>query len=195
MKTIINKRIDETIKVKRKLLNDEFLKGQIEQISTQILNALNTGHKVFFAGNGGSSSDAFHLAGEFISRFMFDRDALPAIALGSNNSILTAIGNDYSFNDIYSREIKALGNNGDVFIAISTSGNSQNILNAIETAKVKELNVWGLTGESGGKMKKQCNCLCVPSKKTPRIQESHILIGHIICELVEYNYFASSHDN
>ena len=185
----IKQRIEESINVKFRLLSDEFLSKQIEELAQQVLDALQKGNKVFFAGNGGSCSDAFHLAGEFVSRFIFDRDALPAIALGANNSIVTAIGNDYSYDTIFSRELKALGNPGDVFIAITTSGNSPNILNAIEAAKAKGLKIWGLTGQSGGKMKDLCNCICVPSHETPRIQESHILVGHIICELVEHNYF------
>jgi D-sedoheptulose 7-phosphate isomerase len=188
----IKKRVKESIDTKNKLFYDNILIEQIEELSLLVLKALQTGNKVFFAGNGGSFSDAFHLAGEFVSRFMFDREALPAIALGGNNSILTAIGNDYSFTEIFSREIKALGKSGDVFIAISTSGNSKNILSAIKTAKEKGVNTWGLTGISGGKMKDVCDCICVPSGETPRIQESHILIGHIICELVEHKYFKSS---
>jgi len=148
-----------------------------------------TEKKIFFAGNGGSFSDSFHLAGEFVSRFMFDRDALPALALGGNNSILTAIGNDYSFDNIFSRELDALGYEGDVLIAISTSGNSRNILELIKTAKKKKIQVYGLTGETGGCMKDLCSYICVPSKITARIQEAHIMIGHIICEIVEYKIF------
>lgn len=188
----IKRRILESVETKNKLLADDTLTKQIEELSAIVLKVFQSGNKVFFAGNGGSCSDAFHLAGEFVSRFMFDREALPAIALGANNSIVTAIGNDYLFDNIFSREIYALGNPGDIFIAISTSGDSKNILCAIEAAKKKGVISWGLTGITGGKMKDICDCICVPSRETPRIQESHILIGHIICELVENNYFKES---
>jgi D-sedoheptulose 7-phosphate isomerase len=185
----IKQRIRESVETKNKLLTDSTLTAQIEELSAFVLKVLKRGNKVFFAGNGGSYSDASHLAGEFIGRFMFDREALPAIVLGANNSIVTAIGNDYSYDSIFSREIKTLGSSGDVFIAISTSGNSKNILSAIEAAKEIGVITWGLTGITGGKMNDICDCICVPSKETPRIQESHILIGHIICELVEHYYF------
>ncbi len=189
MKTIIHKRINESIAVKEKVLTNDDVTEQIEKLSLLIIKAIKNGKKVIFAGNGGSCSDAFHLAGEFVSRFLFDRPALPAIALGANNSIITAIGNDYSYEDVFSRELYALGNQGDIFIPISTSGNSENILKAIKIAEEKELFVIGFTGNDGGKMKSLCNCICVPSENTARIQESHILLGHIVCELVERGYF------
>jgi D-sedoheptulose 7-phosphate isomerase len=189
MKELIIKRIGDSIAVKEKLLTDEIIIEQIEKVSLQVVNALEKGKKVIFAGNGGSFSDSFHLAGEFVSRFLFDRPALPSIALGGNNAIVTAVGNDYSYNDIFSRELYALGNAGDIFIPISTSGNSGNIINAIETANDKGLIILGFTGETGGKMKDICDCVCVPSKDTARIQECHILLGHILCELVESTYF------
>ncbi len=190
MKTIINKRIKESIKVKEKLLSNDNITKQIEKLSLQVLNALKNGKKVVFAGNGGSCSDSFHLAGEFVSRFLFDRPALASIALGGNNSILTAIGNDYSYEDVFSREFYALGNEGDVFIPISTSGNSENIIKAIKVANDKNITVFGFTGLGGGKMIDLCNCICVPSSETARIQESHILLGHILCELVEHKIFS-----
>ena len=189
MKELIIKRIGDSIAVKEKLLTDEIIIEQIEKVSLQVVNALEKGKKVIFAGNGGSFSDSFHLAGEFVSRFLFDRPALPSIALGGNNAIVTAVGNDYSYNDIFSRELYALGNAGDIFIPISTSGNSGNIINAIKTANDKGLIILGFTGETGGKMKDICDCICVPSKDTARIQECHILLGHILCELVESTYF------
>ena len=120
---------------------------------------------------------------------MFDRNPLSALALGGNNSILTAIGNDYSFDNIFSRELDALGHEGDVLIAISTSGNSRNILESIKVAKKKKIQIYGLTGETGGCMKELCSCICVPSEITARIQEAHIMIGHIICEIVEHKIF------
>ena len=189
MKQIIEKRIQESITVKKSIFANDNIKMQIEQLSLLVLEAIKNGKKVIFAGNGGSFSDSFHLAGEFVSRFLFDRPALPSIALGGNNSIVTAIGNDYSYEDIFSRELFALGNVGDVFIPISTSGNSKNIINSINTAKEKGIVVFGLTGETGGKMQSVCDCICVPSSDTARIQEVHILIGHILCELVEKTYF------
>jgi D-sedoheptulose 7-phosphate isomerase len=192
MKGIIEKRIRESIALKEDVLANDNIKKQIERLSLLVLEAFKNGKKLIFAGNGGSFSDSFHLSGEFVSRFLFDRPALPSIALGGNNSIVTAIGNDYSYEDIFSRELFALGNIGDVFIPISTSGNSKNIINSINTAKKKGIVVFGLTGEGGGKMKDICNCICVPSNDTARIQEVHILIGHIICELVEKTFFEKS---
>lgn len=146
----------------------------------------NNGGKILIAGNGGSAADSQHIAGELVSRFYFNRPALPAIALTTDTSILTAIGNDYGFEYVFSRQIDGLGNEGDVFIGISTSGNSPNILKALETCKFKNITTIGLTGETGGKMIELCDyCINVPSAETPRIQESHILIAHIICSLIE----------
>ncbi|MCK4358967.1 MAG: SIS domain-containing protein [Candidatus Cloacimonetes bacterium] len=189
MHELIRNRIQESILCKSKITESDNIIKLINEISHTIVSALKKNNKVMFAGNGGSFSDAFHLAGEFVSRFMFDRDALPALALGGNNSILTAIGNDYSFDDIFSRELDALGHEGDVLIAISTSGNSRNILGLIKTAKNKKIQVYGLTGETGGCMKDLCPCVCVTSEITARIQEAHIMIGHIICEIVERKIF------
>ncbi|MBK7735282.1 MAG: D-sedoheptulose 7-phosphate isomerase [Chitinophagaceae bacterium] len=155
-----------------------------------IVTAFKSGNKVLFCGNGGSAADAQHLAAEFSGRFYTDRDALPAEALHCNTSYLTAVANDYGYDLVYSRIIKGTGNKGDVLVGLSTSGNSKNILNAFEVAKQKEMLTIGLTGETGGKMKAVSDYLInVPSGDTPRIQESHILIGHIICQLVEEQYF------
>lgn len=189
MKNLICSRAREAISLKEMVFADEKIISLIETISTTILDALKDGKKVFFAGNGGSCSDSFHLAGELVSRFLFDRESLPAIALGGNNSIVTAIGNDYSYDDIFSRELSALGVSGDVFIAISTSGNSKNIINAINVANKKNIKVFGFTGNTGGKMKEICDCFIVPSESTARIQEIHILVGHIVCEIVEDRFF------
>ena len=189
MNNLIKKRFSESIEVKKQLLLNDDIINTIQLISENIIRALKNGGKIIFAGNGGSFSDSFHLAGEFVSRFIFDRPALAAIALGGNNSIVTAVGNDYSYDDVFSRELYALGNSNDIFVAISTSGNSPNILKAIAVSNEKKIKVFGLTGSSGGKMKDLCNCICVPSKSTARIQESHIVIGHIICEIVEQNIF------
>lgn len=147
--------------------------------------------KLIFAGNGGSAADAQHMTGEYISRFMFDRPALPAIALTTDSSVITAIGNDYGYEKVFSRQIAGLGSPGDIVILYSTSGNSANIVKAAEAAKELDLKVIGLTGESGGKLYPLCDhCLKVPSNSTPRIQEMHAIIGHLICEEVELKMFS-----
>ena len=154
------------------------------------IESLQNGGKIHFCGNGGSAADAQHLAAELSGRFYYDRKPLNAEALHVNTSYLTAVANDYSFDLIYSRMIEASAKQGDVLVAISTSGNSNNIINAIETAKQKQMLVIGMTGETGGKMAKMCDVLLnVPSSCTPRIQESHIMIGHIICEIIESTIF------
>lgn len=151
-----------------------------------ITNVLSNNNKVLLCGNGGSAADAQHIAAEFVGRFMRERRPLPAIALNTNVSVLTAIGNDYGFEEVFARQVNALGAMGDLLIAISTSGKSPNILRAIEAARRKEIIVVGLTGEDGGTMKDFCDvCIRVPSNVTPRIQEMHIIVGHILCELVE----------
>jgi len=189
MKQIILARFNESISVKKQLVGNVHIINLILKISTQISNSIQKNNKVIFAGNGGSFSDSCHLAAEFVCRFNIDRFPMPSVSLASNNSILTAIGNDYSFTDIFSRELQAIGKLGDIFIAISTSGNSPNILKAIKAAKSKSIETYGLTGINGGKMKDLCECICVPSNNTARIQEAHIVIGHIICELVENAIF------
>lgn len=182
--------IEESVVVKNKILHDEQLLTTIEKVTTATVSALKAGKRIYFCGNGGSAADAQHLAAEFSGRFYLDRDALPAEALHCNTSYLTAVGNDYSYDVIYSRLVKGLAHAGDVLIGLSTSGNSANILKAFETAREKDVITVGFTGETGGKMKDLSDYLLnVPSKNTPRIQESHIMIGHIICELVEERYF------
>ncbi len=147
--------------------------------------------KILIAGNGGSAADAQHFAGELVSRFYFDRPALSAIALTTDSSILTAIGNDYGYEDVFARQVQAHGRTGDVFIGISTSGNSPNILKAIEAAKAIGVFVIGLTGRSGGKMKPLCDiCLCAPTDSTPRIQECHLVIEHTLCACIEDALFS-----
>lgn len=153
-------------------------------------NAYNLGHKILIAGNGGSAADAQHFAGELVSRFQFNRPALSAIALTTDSSILTSIGNDYGYANVFARQIEAHGRNGDIFIAISTSGNSANILKAIESAKSIGLIVIGLTGRAGGEMKPMCDiCLCAPSDSTPRIQEFHLVYEHTLCACIESSLF------
>ena len=185
MQKIIRERLEESINVKKLILKDKHLLCLIEEIVNNIKGVLSKGNKVIFAGNGGSFADSIHLTAEFVSKFNFDRKPLSAIALGANNSIITSIGNDYSFEDIFSRELDALAREGDLLIAISTSGNSKNIIKVIKKAQAKGITVYCLTGEKGGAVSKICKCLKVPSNTTARIQEAHITIGHIICEIVE----------
>jgi len=182
--------ISASISVKQQLLENEKIISTVADCVNVIVDAFNNGNKVLFCGNGGSASDAQHLAAEFSGRFYIDRDALPAEALHCNTSYLTAVGNDYSYEVIYSRLLKGIGKKGDVLIGLSTSGNSANIVKAFEMAKEKEMITIGFTGFTGGMLKEISNYLLnVPSSDTPRIQESHILLGHIICELVEEKLF------
>jgi D-sedoheptulose 7-phosphate isomerase len=191
----IKKIIQESINVKESILNDERLLLAVNDAVNMIVNAFEKGNKVLFCGNGGSASDAQHLAAEFSGRFYTDRDALPAEALHCNTSYITAVANDYSYDVIYSRLIKGIGKPGDVLVGLSTSGNSKNIVNAFEVAKEKEMLTIGFTGSTGGKMKKLSDVLInIPSDDTPRIQESHITLGHIICQFVEEIYFRDTHD-
>ena len=184
--------ISASIKVKQVLLTDEKVINIATECVAVIVNAFNAGNKVLFCGNGGSAADAQHLAAEFSGRFYIDRDALPAEALHCNTSYLTAVGNDYSYDVIFSRLIKGIGKKGDVLIGLSTSGNSANIIKSFEVAKEKEMITIGFTGQTGGKMKENADYLLnVPSTDTPRIQESHILVGHIICQLVEEQLFGN----
>jgi D-sedoheptulose 7-phosphate isomerase len=182
--------IQASISVKTQLLGDEAMLRRIAGIVDIIVDALQKGNRIYFCGNGGSAADAQHLAAEFSGRFYTDRKALPAEALHCNTSYLTAVANDYSFDVVYSRLIEGIGQTGDVLVGLSTSGNSSNIVKAFITAKEKGITTVGFTGTSGGKMKEASDFLInVPSSDTPRIQESHILIGHIICQLVEEKYF------
>ena len=158
----------------------------VDRVVAVVARAMAAGGVLLVCGNGGSAADAQHIAAELTGRFFRDRKPLPALALHGNTSSLTAIGNDYGYDEVFAREVGAHGRTGDVLLAISTSGNSRNIVRAIEAARDKGMAVIGLTGESGGKMRDLCDvCLCVPSISTPRIQECHILIGHTICELLE----------
>ena len=183
--------IDDSINVKANLLKDDDVLNMITQVTTEITLAYKAKNKVLLCGNGGSASDAQHIAAEFTGRFYLDREPLFAEALHVNTSYLTAVANDYSYDEIYSRYVKAAGREGDILIGISTSGNSKNVVNALRVARELNLKTIGFTGSSGGKMKDLCHYLInVPSDDTPRIQESHILIGHIICEIVESNLFA-----
>ena len=183
--------IQSSIDVKKQILQDESLLKRVSDVSDMITIAFKLSKHVYFCGNGGSAADAQHLAAEFSGRFYTDRHALPAEALHCNTSYLTAVANDYSFDVIYSRLIEGIGNEGDILIGLSTSGNSTNIIKAFEAARKKKIITIGFTGSTGGKLKPLCDHLInVPSTDTPRIQESHIMIGHIICELVEKSYFS-----
>ncbi len=178
--------ITASIDVKQQLLLDVKLIETIEQIVVVVVNAFNSGYKVQFCGNGGSAADAQHLAAEFSGRFYKNRRALPSDALHCNSSYLTAVANDYSYDEIYARLVEGTMLKGDVLIGLTTSGNSGNILKAFESARQKGIITIGFTGASGGKLKKLADYLInIPSNTTPRIQESHILVGHIICEMVE----------
>lgn len=182
--------IKASISVTQQLLLNSSLLKKIEQAAQLITDALKKGNRVYFCGNGGSAADAQHLAAELSGRFYTDRHALRAEALHCNSSYLTAVANDYDFNMIYARLIEGIGDAGDVLIGLSTSGNSENIIRAFETAKKKNITTVALTGEGGGKIKSISDYLInVPSSDTPRIQECHILIGHIICQMVEEKYF------
>ncbi len=182
--------IQSSIDVKKQVLENESLINTINDVIEVITNAFSNGNHVYFCGNGGSAADAQHLAAEFSGRFYTDRKALPAEALHCNTSYLTAVANDYSFDVIYSRLIDGIGKEGDVLVGLSTSGNSKNIINAFETAAAKKMITVGFTGATGGKMNELSNYLInIPSTDTPRIQESHIMVGHIICELVEKKIF------
>lgn len=183
--------IQSSIDTKAAILKNALLLEKIEECVIIIVNSYQQDGKTLFCGNGGSAADAQHLAAEFSGRFYLDRAPLFAEALHVNTSYLTAVANDYSYDEIYARMTKAMGRKGDVFVGLSTSGNSRNVIRAIEEAKKAEMFVIGFTGESGGKMKDLVDVLInVPSTDTPRIQESHIMIGHIICELVEATLFA-----
>jgi D-sedoheptulose 7-phosphate isomerase len=182
--------ITASISVKEKILHDPMLISVLQKVADEIVNCYAHDGKVLFCGNGGSAADAQHIAAELSGRFYFDRDPLDAEALHVNTSYLTAVANDYSYDQVYSRLIKARGRKGDVLVGISTSGNSGNVLKAFELANEIGMITVGMTGESGGKMKALSTMLLnAPSGDTPRIQESHIMMGHIICELVEERMF------
>jgi len=182
--------IEASIATKQSMLSNRELISTAAKVSAILVQALKRGNKLLIFGNGGSAADAQHIAAEFVGRFAFDRPALPALALSVNGSCVTAIGNDYGFDLIFSRQLEALARRGDVAIGISTSGNSPNVVKAMSTARKMELHTVALTGAAGGGLKGIVDhCLCVPSSETPRIQEGHTLIGHIISELVELEMF------
>jgi D-sedoheptulose 7-phosphate isomerase len=186
----VRRSIEASIGVKRLLLNSSEVVSGMARVTEILIEAFKKGNKLLLFGNGGSAADAQHIAAEFVGRFAFNRPALPALALSVNTSAVTAIANDYGFDLVFARQIEALGRPGDVAIGISTSGNSANVLEAVTVAKKLGLYTVAMTGASGGKLKTTANhCLCAPSNETPRIQECHILIGHIISELLEQTIF------
>jgi D-sedoheptulose 7-phosphate isomerase len=190
MKNSIQSLIQASINVKQSILADEAILHSLEAIVTAVTNSFKNGNKVMFCGNGGSAADAQHLAAEFSGRFYKNRRALPSDALHCNTSYLTAVANDYSYDEIYARLVEGTMDKGDVLIGLTTSGNSPNIIKAFKAARAKGITTVGFTGSTGGKLKPLSDYLLnVPSDTTPRIQESHILLGHIICELVEAAIF------
>ena len=189
MKERIRQQIAASISVKQEILSSESLVDKIAAVAEVCIDAFRRGNRVLLAGNGGSAADAQHIAAEFVSRFEFDRPGLPSIALTTDTSMLTAIGNDYGYERLFLRQLEANGRKGDVFIGISTSGNSKNVLLAIESCQRLGITSVGLAG-SGGQIQTKCDyVIAVPSANTARIQESHIMIGHLICGLVESALF------
>lgn len=186
----ISSQVKKSIDVKQKLLDSQELMDLTQEVALKCVEVYKNGNKTLIAGNGGSAADAQHIAGEFVSRFYFDRPGIPSIALTTDTSIITAIGNDYGYEKLFARQVQANGVKGDMFIGISTSGNSANVIEALKECKEKGIITVGLTGEQGGKMAEMCDyCIKVPSNETPRVQEAHILIGHIICAVVEEAIF------
>lgn len=187
---IVDHEFEQTIGVLQTMAADTSLRQLVLDVVETSVAALRSGNKLLFAGNGGSAADAQHWAGELVSRFNFDRPGLAGIALTTDTSILTAIGNDYGYDHVFARQIEALGRAGDVFFAISTSGNSANVVRAIEAARERDIKVVGFTGQDGGAMAALCDvCLHVPASATPRIQEGHGFLGHLICDLIERSMF------
>ena len=190
-KDLIRRNISDSISIKQELLENDNLIADVSKIADLIIKAFNNGNKLLFCGNGGSAADAQHLAAEFSGKYYLNRPALQAEALNTNTSFITAVANDYSFDEVYARLIQGIGEKGDILIGMSTSGNSKNVIKALEEAKKKEIITIGLTGKSKGNMKPYCDYLInIPSDDTPRIQECHLMLGHGICELVEKELFS-----
>ncbi|MBU0631330.1 D-sedoheptulose 7-phosphate isomerase [bacterium] len=191
MKEYIKNQIKSSYETKQKIYENEALLNIIEEVAKKCVAIYRSGKKTIIAGNGGSAADAQHIAAELVGRYGFDRPSLPSLALTTDTSNLTAIGNDYGYDKVFSRQLEGMGLEGDIFIGISTSGNSVNIINAFESAKEKGIMTVALTGRDGGKMAQMADiAIVVPSNDTPRIQESHILIGHILCDIIEKEIFA-----
>ena len=192
MRSYITKKINEAQQIMLAMVADQSLHSSLEHAAMACIGCLRGGGRILLAGNSGSAADAQHIAGEFVSRFAFDRPGLPAVALTTDTSILTAIGNDYGYEKWFARQVQAHGNKGDVFIGYTTSGQSPNILLAFEEARARGLVCVGMTGNRGGAMRELCDHLLeVPSADTPRIQEGHAVLGHILCGLVEETIFGN----
>lgn len=190
MQDTITRQMQASARTLQAMQDDAALRGALQHTAEVCVASLRAGGKVLLAGNGGSAADAQHIAGELVSRFEFDRPGLAAVALTTDTSILTAIGNDYGYERLFARQVQALGRGGDVFIAYSTSGNSPNIVAALKTAREMGLVTVGLTGNRGGVMNALCDhLLAVPAAETPRIQEGHLVLGHILCGLIESTLF------
>lgn len=186
----IQSKLQESIRLKTEVMNNHILINSVASISEEIIKAYQSGNKVIWCGNGGSAADAQHLAAELSGRFYYDRPPLFSEALHVNTSYITAVANDYSYDEIYSRLVKAMCKKGDILIGLSTSGNSGNVVKAFVTAREMGVKTVGFTGETGGKMKEFSDFLVnIPSKDTPRIQECHMLLGHTLCEITEINLF------
>jgi len=190
MQNYIKDQIKASYETKQALYENDALLAKIEDVASRCVELYKNGKKTILAGNGGSAADAQHIAAELVGRYGFDRPSIPSLALTTDTSNLTAIGNDYGYDAVFSRQLEGMGQEGDLFIGISTSGNSQNLINAFEVAKKKKITTVALVGKDGGKMAKLADiAIVVPSFSTPRIQESHILIGHIICDIIEKELF------
>ncbi|HXZ10767.1 MAG TPA: D-sedoheptulose 7-phosphate isomerase [Candidatus Sulfotelmatobacter sp.] len=187
---LVAERIEESVAVHRALLASDTLLAQVAEVAAVMGETLRRNGTVFFFGNGGSAADAQHLAAELAGKYLLDRPGMAGVALTTNTSCLTAIGNDFGYDLVFARQLEALGSAGDVAIGISTSGNSANILRAFGTARTMRITTAGFTGATGGKMRPLADyCLCIPSEQTARIQEAHILLGHVLCEIVEDEMF------
>lgn len=190
MKAYITSQIADSAATKQKILESDALLETIERVARACVQVYRSGRKTLLAGNGGSAADAQHIAAELVGRYGFDRPSLPSLALTTDTSNLTAIGNDYGYERVFSRQLEGMAQEGDLFIGISTSGNSPNVINAFESAKAKGVKTVALVGRDGGKMAAMADfAIVVPSNATPRIQESHILIGHILCDIIEKELF------
>ncbi len=190
MKEYIKDQIKKSYETKQIIYQDEILLQKIEEVAKKCVALYKSDKKTILAGNGGSAADAQHIAAELVGRYGFDRPSIPSLALTTDTSNLTAIGNDYGYDQVFSRQLEGMGQEGDIFIGISTSGNSVNIIKAFASAKKKNIITVALTGRDGGEMAKIADiALVIPSNSTPRIQESHILIGHIICDIIEKEIF------
>ncbi len=186
---IINS-IENSILVKNLILRSHETLNNLNNVMHLAVGTYQKGNKILICGNGGSAADAQHIACELVGKFYLDRESLPVISLTNNTSVITAIGNDYGFDELFARQIKAFGNTGDMFLGLTTSGNSKNIINAVEICKNKGITTVVLTGASGGRVKELCDhCICIPSNDTPRVQESHLMIGHILSAIIEKEIF------